>query len=105
MLHYAGGGMSWVQCQPAISSYDQGFLPFLNTNINRGLTPIHCLDLKCTTIVRESVTLQYIDYNNCQCKYLMSYADGSTIAGHVFHTLLRLQTTHGDSIGFQKFIF
>ncbi|XP_054816907.1 aspartic proteinase CDR1-like [Prosopis cineraria] len=100
-----GSDLTWLQCIPFTTSFDQGSLPYLDTNFNWGLHVVECQSRPCVHIVNPSVTQVFCAHDSCQCKYMVSYADDSTTAGDVFHTLLRLQTVNGDFRGFPMFIF
>ncbi|XP_054816911.1 aspartic proteinase CDR1-like [Prosopis cineraria] len=100
-----GSDFTWLQCLPCIRCFNQGDLDYLHTDFNVGLHAVDCTSPLCIQIVNPSVTEVLCDADNCQCKYMMEYSDGSTSAGDVFHTLLRLQTTPGNYVGFPRFIF
>ncbi|KAJ4838464.1 hypothetical protein Tsubulata_034926, partial [Turnera subulata] len=93
MVVDTGSDLPWIQCQPCFHCYPQ-FDPIYDPKQSSSYSEASCESTKCQFLGK------YHSCENQQCKYKMSYGDGSSSAGLLAYDTFRFGNTKVSSIAF-----
>ncbi|KAF8389253.1 hypothetical protein HHK36_025946 [Tetracentron sinense] len=87
-----GSDLTWVQCQPCKSCYDQQD-PLFNPTISSSYQSILCNSSTCQSLESTTGNSGVCGTEQPTCNYIVNYGDGSYTRGDLGHELLNLGTT------------
>lgn len=75
-----GSDLTWVQCQPCSSCYNQQD-PIFNPSTSKSYQPILCNSPTCTSVQIDTGISSFCGNDQSNCNYSFSYGDGSYTSG------------------------
>ncbi|GMI81975.1 hypothetical protein like AT1G79720 [Hibiscus trionum] len=94
-----GSDLTWVQCQPCKSCYDQKE-PLFNPSASPSYRTVSCNSSECQSLAFATGNTGNCGENPPTCNYVVSYGDGSYTSGDLANDHLNLGKTPVD-----KFVF
>ncbi|KAF5196207.1 Aspartyl protease family protein [Thalictrum thalictroides] len=92
LLVDTGSDLTWIQCQPCVSCYDQQE-PLFNPNISQSYRSITCKSTTCQTLSMSTGNPGVCGTDRRTCNYMVSYGDGSYSRGDLAREYLNLTGT------------
>ncbi|KAK8641703.1 hypothetical protein V6N13_011081 [Hibiscus sabdariffa] len=94
-----GSDLTWVQCQPCKSCYDQKE-PLFNPSASPSYRTVSCNSFECQSLAFATGNTGICGENPPTCNYVVSYGDGSYTRGELAHDHLNLGKTPVDNFAF-----
>ncbi|GAV71460.1 Asp domain-containing protein [Cephalotus follicularis] len=92
MIVDTGSDLTWVQCQPCTSCYNQQD-PLYTPSISPSFQAVLCNSSTCQSVQSATGTSGLCGSNSPSCNYIVSYGDGSYTRGDLGSEELNLGTT------------
>ncbi|KAF9614330.1 hypothetical protein IFM89_018083 [Coptis chinensis] len=87
-----GSDLTWIQCKPCISCYDQQD-PFFDPSLSHSYGEIMCNSSTCQSLSNATGYSGVCGTKRPSCNYLVSYGDGSYTRGELARDYLNLSST------------
>ncbi|XWS16567.1 hypothetical protein CRYUN_Cryun34aG0099800 [Craigia yunnanensis] len=94
-----GSDLTWVQCQPCKSCYDQKE-PLFNPSASPSYQTVLCNSSACQSLAFATGNTRICGENPPTCNYVVSYGDGSYSRGELAHDHLNLGNNPLDNFIF-----
>ena len=94
-----GSDLTWVQCLPCKSCYDQKE-PLFNPSASPSYKTVLCNSSDCQSLAFATGNTGICGNNPATCTYVVSYGDGSYTRGELAHDHLNLGNTPVDNFVF-----
>ncbi|CAL5444268.1 unnamed protein product [Camellia sinensis] len=94
-----GSDLTWVQCQPCKSCYNQQE-PLFNPSTSPSYQSVQCNSSSCQSLQFATGNSGHCGTNPPTCDYVVSYGDGSYTGGDLARDRLNLGTTPMDNFVF-----
>ncbi|EOY26147.1 hypothetical protein QUC31_011947 [Theobroma cacao] len=94
-----GSDLTWVQCQPCKSCYNQKE-PLFNPSASPSYQTVSCNSSTCQSLAFATGNTGICGNNPPTCNYIVSYGDGSYTRGELAHDHLSLGKTPVDNFVF-----
>ncbi|PIA45981.1 hypothetical protein AQUCO_01600323v1 [Aquilegia coerulea] len=89
LLVDTGSDLTWIQCQPCVSCFDQQD-PLFNPNMSQSYRTFTCNSSTCQTLSMSTGNPGVCGTDRPTCNYMVSYGDGSYSRGELAREYLNL---------------